>query len=115
MDAFGWKANDLPEASFDKEQKAQQSDRRNGPVNLQKAKTAQSALRTAAERRKAVQACIDEVFEKTGKRITRKDIGTSAQYSTRTEFERWKRNDPKATRAANERFVQLLQEKRHLK
>ena len=45
----------------------------------------------------------------------RKDIWTSAHYSTRTEFERWQRNDPKATRAANERFVQLLQEKRHLK
>jgi hypothetical protein len=69
----------------------------------------------ASERRKAVQAYIDEVFEKSGKRITRAEIWRLAHYKDRTDFERWQRNDPKATRTANERFTQLLKEKPHLK
>lgn len=69
----------------------------------------------AAERRKAVRAYIDEVFERTGKRLTRADIWNAARYKTRTDFERWQRNDPKATRSANERFTRLLREKPHLK
>lgn len=69
----------------------------------------------AAERRNEVEAYIAEVLEKTGKRITRADIWKSAHYKTRAEFERWQRNDPKATRAANERFTRLLKEKPHLK
>jgi len=69
----------------------------------------------ALERRKAVDAYIKEVLEKTGKRITRADIWKSARYKSRTEFERWQRNDPKATKSANERFTRLLKEKPHLK
>jgi hypothetical protein len=104
--------SDVPSEDEDKDP---QSNRRNERMNLRKAKTARSSLLTAAERRMAVQAYIVEVFEKTEKRITRTDIWKSARYKTRTEFERWQRNDPKATRSANERFTRLLMEKPHLK
>jgi hypothetical protein len=106
---------DIPETSSKEEKKKPQPSRRNERTNSRKAKTVRNGLLTAAERRKAVQAYIDEVLEKTGKRITRTDIWKSAHYKTRTEFERWQRNDPKATRAANERFTRLLKEKPHLK
>jgi hypothetical protein len=72
-------------------------------------------LLTAAQRRKAVDAYIDEVFDKTGKRITRTDIWKSARYKNRTDFQRWQRNDPKTSRTAKERFPRLLKEKPHLK
>jgi hypothetical protein len=88
-------------------------DRRKKPGRARKQRSIQGGI--AAERRKAVEAYIDEVLEKTGKRITRTDIWKSAHYKTRTEFERWQRNDQKATRAANERFTRLLKEKPHLK
>jgi hypothetical protein len=68
-----------------------------------------------AERRVAVNAYIEEVFSRTGKRITRKDIWKSAGYDSRTEFERWERNDPKRpNKAANERFTKILAKKPHL-
>ncbi|MBN1548575.1 MAG: hypothetical protein JW902_18145 [Syntrophaceae bacterium] len=92
-----------------------QPNRRNERTNSRKAKTPGSGLSTAAERREAVQAYIDEVFDKTGKRITRTDIWQYARYKNRTEFQRWQRNDPKATRTANERFTRILKEKPHLK
>ena len=60
-------------------------------------------------------AYIEEVFLKTGKRITRTDIWKSARYKDRTDFERWQRDDPRSTKAANERFTRLLNEKPHLK
>ena len=60
---------------------------------------------------------IKEVLRKTGKQLTRKDIWTKAGYKTRTEFERWERQDPKrSNKAAAERFTRLLNvEKPHLK
>jgi len=66
-------------------------------------------------RRRAVDAYIEEVFKRTGKRITRTDIWKSARYKSRTEFERWERDDRRATKAANERFTGILKEKPHLK
>jgi hypothetical protein len=66
-------------------------------------------------RRAAVDAYIDEVFSKTKKRITRKDIWQSARYESRTEFERWERNDQKRpNQSAHERFTQILIQKPHL-
>jgi hypothetical protein len=68
-----------------------------------------------ADRRAAVNAYIEEVFSRTGKRITKTDIWKSARYKSRTEFERWERQDRRATKTANERFTRILTEKPHLK
>jgi len=67
------------------------------------------------ERRRAVDGYIEEVLRLTGKRIIRTDIWKLARYQTRTEFERWERNDPRATHTANARFSRILSEKPHLK
>ena len=57
------------------------------------------------DRRAAVNAYIEEVFSRTGKRITKTDIWKSARYKSRTEFERWERNDLEhPNRTANQRF-----------
>jgi len=56
------------------------------------------------------------VYVRTKKRITRTDIWKTARYKTRTEFERWERNDPKnPNKTANARFKNILTEKPHLK
>jgi hypothetical protein len=69
-----------------------------------------------ATRRAKVDAYIDEVFRAAGKRITRTDFWRAARYATRTEFERWERDDPKKrNRTADQRFTQILAEKPHLK
>jgi hypothetical protein len=68
------------------------------------------------DRRAAVDEYIQEVFAKTGRRLTRKDIWKSARYTTRTEFERWERKDPKnPNSSAQERFTRILTDKPHLK
>lgn len=68
------------------------------------------------DRRAAVNAYIEEVFSRTGKRITKTDIWKSARYKSRTEFERWERNDLEhPNRTANQRFSRILTEKPHLK
>jgi hypothetical protein len=68
------------------------------------------------DRRAAVDAYIEEVFKRTGKRITRTDIWKSARYKSRTEFERWERNDlDHPNKTAHERFTRILAEKPHLK
>jgi hypothetical protein len=69
-----------------------------------------------SNRRAAVDAYIEEVFREKGKRITRTDIWKSARYKSRTEFERWERNDPdRPNRTADELFTQILIDKPHLK
>ena len=69
-----------------------------------------------ADRRAAVDAYIEEVFSRTGKRITKTDIWKSARYKSRTEFERWERNDLEhPNKTANQRFTRILTEKPHLK
>lgn len=67
------------------------------------------------DRRKAVDSYIEEVFRQKNRRITRTDIWKHARYKTRTEFERWQRKSPRATKTANERFTTVLNEKPHLK
>jgi hypothetical protein len=88
------------------------------PLFLQEAEAEQSGVASilATERRALVDKYIDEVYDRTGKRITRTEIWRKAGYSTRTEFERWQRQDPKATPTAHEKFMRLLQKERpHLK
>ncbi len=55
---------------------------------------ADTADDNGADRRAAVDAYIEEILERTGKRITRTDIWKLAGYKSRTEFERWERDDP---------------------
>ena len=72
--------------------------------------------RNKTDRRAAVDEYIEEVFTKTGERITRTDIWKSAGYKSRTEFERWERDDPiRPNAAAHEIFTRILIEKPHLK
>jgi hypothetical protein len=88
------------------------------PSFLLQAATEQKAVASmsATDRRTLVDNYIDEVRRRTGKRITRTGIWKSAGYSTRTEFERWQRQDPRATPTAHEKFMRLLQHDRpHLK
>jgi hypothetical protein len=65
--------SDISEASL-AEYSGPRPKRRKGRTNPRKTKTGRSSLLIAAERYRAVQAYIDEVLEKTGKRITRTDI-----------------------------------------
>ena len=68
------------------------------------------------DRRAIVDAYIEEVRIKTGRRIYRKAIWIAAGYKTRTEFERWERRDTKhPNKAADENFTRILREKPHLK
>jgi hypothetical protein len=70
---------------------------------------------SAEQKRQAVRAYIEEVTAKTGRRIPRAALWRTVGYGSRTDFERWVRNDPKSTKTADERFRQLLVEKPHLK
>jgi len=68
------------------------------------------------DRRAMVDAYIQEVLATKGKRIIRTDIWRKAGYTTRTEFERWERNDPRnPNKAAHQNFTRILTEKPHLK
>jgi hypothetical protein len=84
------------------------------PLNAY-AESVRDTAPSVTERRAAVDAYIEEVWKTTGKRITRTDIWRSARYKSRTEFERWQRHDPKATKTASDRFTRILAEKPHLK
>jgi hypothetical protein len=80
-------------------------------LNLPKSANAERKM----GRRVAVDAYIEEVFNRTGKRITRTDIWKSARYKSRTEFERWERDDLEhPNKTANQRFTRILTEKPHL-
>jgi hypothetical protein len=71
---------------------------------------------TSTDRRALVDAYIEEVLREKGSQITRTDIWKSAGYKTRTEFERWERNDQnRPNKAAHENFTRILFEKPHLK
>jgi hypothetical protein len=68
----------------------------------------------SGDRRAAVDAYIQEV-KNAGKQITRTDIWRKAGYKSRTEFERWERNDPnRLNKAADKNFTRILIEKPHL-
>jgi hypothetical protein len=63
-----------------------------------------------------VKAYRAEVLQKTGKKITKKAIWERAGYKSRTEFERWERQDAKhPNAAADEAFTKILRDKPHLK
>jgi hypothetical protein len=71
---------------------------------------------TSGDPRTMVNRYIQEVLTKTGKKITKKDIWTKAGYGSRTEFERWERQDPeRPNKAADRSFRTILREKPHLK
>jgi hypothetical protein len=83
---------------------------------LEQPTTAHGIGHRGAGRRREVEAYIKEVLDKKGKRITRTDIWKNAGYKTRTEFERWERDDPRnQNKTAGERFRAILFEKPHLK
>jgi hypothetical protein len=69
----------------------------------------------AAARRQAVDAYIEEVWGIKHKRITRTDFWMAAGYKTRSAFERWERNAPNRSKAADRNFSRILREKPHLK
>jgi hypothetical protein len=75
----------------------------------------QPAESIAKRRRASIDAYIDEVWRVTGQRITRAAIWKKAGYKARSQFERWERNDPRASHAADLVFSRLLDEKPHLK
>lgn len=71
------------------------------------------------DRRSDVDAYIQEVFLKTGRRITRTIIWKEAGYTSRAEFERWEsgwyeRHGGKPNKTASRRFNDLLTRKPHL-
>lgn len=68
--------------------------------------SAQNTIKS--ERRAAVDSYIQTVLRQTGKRITRSTIWKSAGYRSRTEFERWERNDSRTTQAADRIFTRIL-------
>ncbi|SRR6266851_601877 len=84
---------------------------------LAPANSAQNVETKPTDRRAMVDAYIQDVRSKKSKRITRKDIWSAAGYQTRTEFERWERQDEKhPNQAADETFTRILSvEKPHLK
>ncbi len=83
---------------------------------LKKGLTASGQSQDGANRRAAVDAYIGEVFSRKGERITKTDFWKSARYKSRTEFERWERNDLKhPNKTAHQRFTRILTEKPHLK
>ena len=67
----------------------------------------------ASERRRAVDEYIAEGRIQ-GIPITRKAIWQKAGYKSRTEFERWERNDRRATATADRYIRRVLEEKPHL-
>jgi len=70
---------------------------------------------TGLEHRAKVDAYKAEVLRKTGRQITRADIWKAADYKSRSEFERWERNDSKRqNKTAHRRFMQVLTQKPHL-
>jgi hypothetical protein len=69
---------------------------------------------TGLEHRAKVDAYIAEV-RRSGREITRADIWKAADYKSRSEFERWERNDSKRpNKTAHRRFTQVLTKKPHL-
>ena len=72
------------------------------------------------DRRALVDAYIQEVLTRTGKRLSRADIWRSAGDKSRAEFERWEscwyeKRGKKPNAAANSRFMRILTTKPHLK
>jgi hypothetical protein len=70
----------------------------------------------AASRRALVETYRDHEFKRTGQRPTRTRIWKAVGYRSRTEFERWERNDPKnPNKSADQRFTDFLTRRQPLK
>jgi hypothetical protein len=88
------------------------------PVEALRPESPASSVDT--DRREIVDAYIEEVLAKTGRRITGTEIWKRAGDKTRTEFERWEscwyeRRGKKGNKAADDRFRRLLlKDKPHL-
>jgi len=65
----------------------------------------------ATDRRRQVDDFIQETKDKTGKKITRKDIWQAAGYKDPTEFQRWQRDDRRQTATAAQNIQRALSEK----
>lgn len=63
--------------------------------------------KSGTDRRAAIDGFISKVGE-AGRKITRKDIWTVANYKDRTEFERFQRGDTRTTQSAAENFKRVL-------
>ena len=72
-------------------------------------------LSTPSERREFVDAYIQEVLDKTGHKIWRKDIWQAVGYKNAMEFEKWQRCAKHSSSGTHAKFVRLLTEtKPHL-
>jgi hypothetical protein len=69
----------------------------------------------AAQRRALIDAYVEEVYRLREKRITRAAIWKAAGYKTRTQCERWERDDPRQTKLVHQHIMRVLREKPHLK
>jgi len=69
---------------------------------------ATGASQAKVTNRAMVDACLAKVLEKTGQRITRRDLWRVAGYSNATEFERFQRNDRRTTETARANFKRVL-------
>jgi hypothetical protein len=118
-----WTGNILPEVEREFRQSAEwrKYERQllraaKAPTHATRPTSPSNDITITTNRRAAVDAYIDEVHRKQGRRITRTDSWKEARYKSRTEFERWERNDSKnPNRTAHERFTRILTEKPHLK
>ena len=63
---------------------------------------------SSQDRRRLVDSFILRCLRETGETVTRKMIWRSAGYHDATEFERWQRNDPRATKRAERNFARVL-------
>lgn len=70
----------------------------------------------AQQRKKDVESYCEAVTKKRGRKFTKTQFWKSAGYKTRTEFEKWERNDPKkVNKTAIKRFTKILSEKPDLR
>jgi hypothetical protein len=63
---------------------------------------------TGSQNRAAIDEFIRKVRDTTGRKITRTDIWTAANYTNRTDFERYQRDDPRTTDTARAKFSHVL-------
>ena len=70
---------------------------------------------TREQKAQAVKAFLTKAEAATGERFFKRDIWRAANYKSSTEFERWQRNDRRATKAADRNFRGVLREKRYRK
>ena len=70
---------------------------------------------TTDQKAQAVKAFLTEAQAATGEQFLKQDIWRAAGYEVATEFERWQRNDRKATKAADRNIRRVLREKQYRK